>query len=245
MLLRGQSHAGENAIAKAIFVDDISSEKVDASLAATPLIAGGRAGPSGPPATTDDYLLTAFNLDAPGMEKVKAAVQARDLASAQAAYLDYRRTASPAKWKIMPSNQPAAAVERDDPLGDDVAAHKIHNLWYDAMQPKIADMGANFEWFHNPLPPTDPNYTTNWMGCVISRTQFWENLADAYWKTRNEKYAQAWVWQLQRFATKVPLDYDPIGCSNPGLTPIIISSIVPPLPRRRTGLIQRKSATTP
>jgi hypothetical protein len=194
----------------AIYVDDVSFEKVDSSVAATPLSGGGdtASGPGGPPATTDDYLLTAFDLNAPGMEKVKAAVQTHDLKAAQVAYLDYRRTASPAKWKLMPSDQPSSALAKDDPLGDDVAAHKIHNLWYDAMQPKIADMGADFDWFHNPLPPTDPNYTTNWMGCVISRTQFWENLASAYWKTRDEKYARAWVEQLQSFATKVPLDYN-------------------------------------
>jgi hypothetical protein len=195
----------------AIFVDDVSFEKVDSSAAVTPLLGESNAAssnPGGPPATTDDYLLTAFDLNASGMEKVKAAVDAHDLKGAQEAYLDYRRNASPAKWKIMPSNQPAAAVEKNEPIADDVAAHKIHNSWYDAMQPKIADMGADFDWFHNPLPPTDPNYTTNWMGCVISRTQFWEQLADAYWKTQDEKYARAWIEQLESFAKKVPLDYN-------------------------------------
>ena len=194
----------------AVYLDDVSVVKVDSSVAATPLVSsgGGAAFLSGPPATTDDYLMTAFDLDAPGMEKVKAAVQAKDLAAVQKAYLDYRRTASPAKWKVMPSDQPAKAVSNDEPAADDTAAHKIHNFWYD-MQPKVADMGVgtDFQWFRNPLPPSDPNYTNNWMGCVISRTQFWEVLATAYWKTQNEKYARAWVEQLESFARDVPLDY--------------------------------------
>ena len=194
----------------ALYLDDISIEKVDSSVAATPLSGAGVSGAAlkGPPPTTDDYLLNAFDLDLPGMEKVKAAVAAKDLAAVQKAYLDYRRTASTAKWKIMPSNQPAKPTAQDDPIADDTVTHKIHNLWYD-MQPKVADMGVgtDFQWFRNPLPPGDPNYTNNWMSCVISRTQFWENLADAYWKTQNEKYAQAWVEQMESFARDVPLDY--------------------------------------
>jgi len=191
-----------------VYLDDISIVKVDASVAATPLTHTGGVVLSGPPATTDAYLMNAFDLDAPGMEKVKAAVQAGDLAAVEKAYLDYRRTASPARWKIMPSAQPAKPIATDDPVADDTAAHRIHNFWYD-MQPKVADMGVggDFQWFRNPLSPSDPNYTNNWMSCVISRTQFWEVLGDAYWKTQNEKYAQAWVEQLESFARDVPLDY--------------------------------------
>jgi len=169
----------------------------------------GKADPGGPSATTDDYLMTAFDLGAPGMEKVKAAVEAKDLAAAQKACLDYRRTASPAKWMIMPSNQPARAFSKSEPLADDVAAHKIHNLWYEAVQPKIAYVGPDFDWFHNPFPPADPRSAANWHGWlgVIARTQFWEQLAYGYWMTQDEKYARAWVEQLESFASKVPLDF--------------------------------------
>jgi hypothetical protein len=160
----------------------------------------------GPPATTDDYLMNAFDLNAPGMEKVKAAVQAKDLGAVQKSYLEYRRTASPAKWKVMPSDEPKTLVTKDESAADDTVKHRIHNFWYD-MKPKVADMGADFGWFRNPLPPSDPNFTNNWMACVISRTQFWETLADAYWNTKNEKYAQAWVENLKSFAKNVPLDY--------------------------------------
>lgn len=159
--------------------------------------------------TSDDEALASLDLDFPGMEAVKSAAGVHDLTAVKRAYLDFRRTASRAKWKIMPADQPATAVAAKDAIADDVVVHRIHNSWYDAMVPKVADMGADFDWFHNPLPPSDPNFTNNWMGCVISRTQFWEQLGTAYWKTRDEKYARAWVEQLQSFAAKVPVDFNP------------------------------------
>jgi len=150
-----------------------------------------------------------FDLTAPGMEAMKAAVEAHDLPAAQKAYLDYRRTASTAKWIIMPSDEPATPLAKSEPLADDVTAHKIHNLWYDAVQPKIADLGPDFDWFRNPFPAADPHAASNWHGWlgVLARTQFWEQLAGGYWMTRDEKYARAWVEQLTSFATKIPVDF--------------------------------------
>ncbi|MEJ0001557.1 MAG: heparinase II/III family protein [Verrucomicrobiota bacterium] len=137
-------------------------------------------------------LLAALNLDAPGMEKVKAAAQGATVnwSAVQAAYLDYRRTASPARWKIMPADRPAQPTEKDDALGDEVMAHHIRNGY--GFTPAGADMGADFNWTFNPVPKTDPAYTDEWTYCNVSRTEFWQSLASAYWKTGNEKYAVEW-----------------------------------------------------
>ena len=156
--------------------------------------------------TADDPLIAELDLNDPDLSALKTAVQQHDLVTIQKAYLDYRRTASKPKWKVMPADAPAKATEVTDFLGDETCAHRIHNLWY-AFTPKIADVGKDFNWFYNPLPTSDPNFSTNWSACVIARTQFWEQLADAYWKTRDEKYAREWVAQLESFNTKVPVDF--------------------------------------
>jgi hypothetical protein len=158
-------------------------------------------------ATTNARLMADLDTGQPGMEKVRAAIEQNDLIATEQAYLEYRRTASTAKWKVNPSDEPAKAVETHDLLGDETCAHHIHNLWY-AFAPKVFDVGADFNWEFNPLPRTDPNYSINWPACVIARTQFWEQLSNAYWKTHDEKYAREWVAELQSFAAKVPVDFD-------------------------------------
>ena len=85
-----------------IYADDFSIEKVDASVPVTPLwqTPSGSSAPAAtaadasPITVSDEELLAALNLDAPGMEKVKAAAQADpkniDWKAVQSAYLDYR-----------------------------------------------------------------------------------------------------------------------------------------------------------
>ena len=210
----------------AVYVDDFSLEKADP---ATPVTApwqkeGQTAAPAPAaaataqadvpatgPVTSDAELLTALDLATPGLDKVKAAAEAAggpDWEALQKAYLDYRRTHSPARWHIMPSDKPAAPQEKDDEWGDQVIAHHIRNGYH--FQPSESDMGQDFDWTHNPVAKSDPAYTDEWTYCVISRTEFWQALAAAYWKTGNEKYAAEWVAQLQDFARKNPLRFDPV-----------------------------------
>ncbi|MCE0499388.1 MAG: heparinase II/III family protein, partial [Methylacidiphilales bacterium] len=158
------------------------------------------------PVTTDDEIIADLNLDAPGLEKVKAAIQTGDIPAAQAAYLDYRRTASPAKWKITPADEPAAPTETDDPVGDAICKHLLSNRYFRLGSPPPAqiDVGKDFNWKYNPLPPSDPAYTSLW-AAMMDRTPWWDDLAKAYWQTRNEKYAVEWVTELRDFARKNPV----------------------------------------
>jgi Heparinase II/III N-terminus/Heparinase II/III-like protein len=160
------------------------------------------------PVTTDDELIAAFDLTAPGMGGVKAAVGAHDLTAIKTEYLKYRRTACPAVYTVMPSDQPKEAVEQSDEIGDEICRHYIRNLFYKLGLPG-GDMGKDFNWTFNPAPRSSPDYSDQWTYCVISRTQFWETLADAYWKSRNEKYAAEWVAQLLDFAAKNRADAKP------------------------------------
>ena len=198
-----------------IFADDFSVEKVDASTPVNPIVASVSSSPApndtfAPgPVVTDAEALAALNLDAPGMEKVKALAPGGDMAAIRKAYLDYRRTASPAKWTIMPSDEPATATEQTDPVGNEICAHYIRNGY--GFDPKAANMGKDFNWTFNPVPKSDPGYTDEWTFCAISRTQFWNKLVDAYWKTHNEKYAAEWVNQMEDFVVKNPLNHDAIN----------------------------------
>jgi hypothetical protein len=152
------------------------------------------------PVLTDDEIQNDLLLDSAGMEKVKAAVQTGDLVAVKAAYLDYRRHGSTAKWTVMPSDEPATAVATTDAEGDDTCAHRIHTVW----NKQGTDMGADFDWTHSELPRTDPAFSLEW-GYLVARCSFWKPLADAYWKTHNEKYAEEWVKELADFAAKNPV----------------------------------------
>ncbi|MCE0496841.1 MAG: heparinase II/III family protein [Methylacidiphilales bacterium] len=207
----------------AIYADDFSIEKVDASTAVTPLVqpssgpstapAPASAGETAPITVSDDTLLAALNLDAPGMEKVKAAAQAGgkqiDWPAVQSAYLDYRRDACPALWGIMPTDKPAQPTEKDDPAADQVLLHHIHNDYHFPM-PEFVDMGKDFNWTYDPVPRNSPAYSDEWTYGPIGRTEFWRTLASAYWLTGDEKYAAGWVDSLQDFAAKNPMHYDPV-----------------------------------
>jgi hypothetical protein len=207
----------------AIFADDFSIEKVDASTPATPLWqrpagpaaapAPASAGETAPITISDDALLAALNLDLPGMEKVKAAAQTSgtqvDWAAVQSAYLDFRRTASTALWGIMPADKPAHPKEKDDPAADQVLQHHIHNDYHFPM-PAEVDMGKDFNWTYDPVPRNSPAYSDEWTFGPIGRTEFWQTLASAYWVTGKEKYAAGWVASLQDFAAKNPMHYDPV-----------------------------------
>ena len=104
----------------------------------------------------------------------------------------------------MPSDMPANAVAQNDPIGDEICSHHIRNVY--GFDPKEGDMGKDFDWTYNPTPRNDPGFTDEWTWCAISRTQFWNKLVDAYWKTHNEKYAAEWVSQMMDFSAKNPVD---------------------------------------
>jgi hypothetical protein len=208
-----------------VYFDDFSFEKVDSTTPVTP-IEGGKdyakltsaGGPHDPlppklpeqpgPITTDAEMIASLNLDFPGMEKVKAAVQTGRLPAIQEAYLEFRRKTSTARWKISPSERPASPTAESDENADLVLKHNVTSDVYH-YGPKYTFMGKDFNWLHNPVAPEDPGFSNEFTYCVVARTEFWKHLADAYWKTGNEKYARAWVEQLLDFARKNPVDLTP------------------------------------
>ena len=222
-----------------IFADDFSIEKADASATVTPLWQKPSDVSAGPapapvilvkgPVTADKDLLAALDLEAPGMEKVKAAAETKGdevpLNAVQSAYLDYRRTASPARWRVMPENKPTNPQKKDDPQGEAVLAHRIRDAYHFRLMPAEVDMGKDFNWTYNPVPRNSSAYSAEWTWGPIGRTEFWETLAAAYWQTGDEKYAAGWVDQLHDFATKNPMRYDPTFGPVPSLWRSLDSAI--------------------
>lgn len=211
-----------------LFLDDFSVRKVARTQPVTPLEGGASyaslssaaaasamAAGSGPPppvlpaspgpVTTDAQMIAELNLDLPGLEKVKAAVQTGQLPAIKAAYLDYRRHISTAKWTRMPGQVLPKVTPQTIALADQIANNSVARLAYH-YGPPVTFMGKDFNWKYNPVPPSDPAFSNEFTYCVVSRTEWWQVLADVYEVTHNEKYAQAWVAQLEDFAAKNPVD---------------------------------------
>lgn len=151
----------------------------------------------------DAVLFTQIDLNSAGLEGVRACVEKGDFAAAKEAYLDYRRRRSPAKWEL-----PAASAKKglqEDPQAEEICRHLIRNTEF-PFSPAIPEafMGEEFDWTFNPVAESDPAFTKEWTWCVISRMGFWNNLAEGYRKTGNEKYAQKWIWFLHDFAKDHP-----------------------------------------
>jgi len=158
---------------------------------------------------SDSDISARLNMDAPGMEHIKEAFQSGDLKQLKLEYLNYRRNGCPTRWRISPSDKPKKPIAKKDAEGDLVCAHLIPCEEKDdpiaVLQAKHADMGRDFNWQYNPTPRSDLNFTNEFTFVFVSRTPFWRELADAYWKTGDEKYAKEWVRQMEDFAQKNPM----------------------------------------
>ena len=134
------------------------------------------------------------------MAALRTVAASGDLPALQHAYLDFCRSQ---KKPIAPVG-PGLAT---DPAGELICAHIIRNNTYGTLPPE-GSMGADWDWTFNPTPRDDPAFTDEWTWCVVSRMEFWMRLADAYSRTRNEKYAREWVAELRDFAAKNRLNDD-------------------------------------
>ena len=202
---------------------DWAGRLVAATLATLPcsgLPAAGSDSPPGP-VISDTEMLRDLDMNLPGLSELKAAAHAGKMAAVERAYLDYRRAAQRAVWRmtwlvtplnrgLAPPPPTAPAREQTDPDGELICAHVIRNYFYD-FSPRAASMGRDFDWTFNPTPPDDPSFTNEWTWCAISRTEFWMKLADAYARTHNEKYSREWVAELEDFAAKNRMDRAGLG----------------------------------
>ena len=152
--------------------------------------------------------LTFFNamyLDRPGLESVRGAVERADWPGARrelAAYL--RRRREPrwfSNWQDRRDPNHRQEVELVD-VGDDAVAKVDLDVADKAVENTLTScrvehvFGDTIDWELNPI-----NYKEwTWQ---LSRHPFWVTLGQAYWKTGDEKYAQAFVRQMTHWVERV------------------------------------------
>jgi len=143
----------------------------------------------------DATFFRSLNLEKPGLEAVRQAVEASDWEAASARYIDYRRGLSREGW--MPRT-PGGTADAQALLRGTV------KNWAAPMKAiQMADP-HNFDWQANPLPPSDPAYSRE-VQLATARTQFWSDLAAAYRETGEEKYALFWAENFSDFANDNPV----------------------------------------
>lgn len=129
-----------------------------------------------------------FDLNYPGMEKVKEAVQAKDWDSACEHFLTYMES----KKDLFNDED---ATPKPDPTYDTTEADLVVEQKWRASDGSIVDLGPNW------------NYFATWPtlgGVGLTRTGLMKPLAFTYTKTGDEKYARAWNDMLISTFRNVP-----------------------------------------
>ena len=162
------------------------------------------AAPKGP-RTTDAEFFEALNLDYPGLEAVKADVANGDLEAAKTDFVKYLKARTNVKWFFdwRTFGTPEAKKQKYNKknVEEFVKNHLVScNVWH--------QFGERIDWSVNPTELKYKEWT--WQ---LSRHPFWVELGKAYWATGNEKYAKAFVNQLQSWVEDNPV---PLKMSNGG-----------------------------
>jgi hypothetical protein len=192
----------------------------------------------GVPALSDADFFSAMNPDYPGLGEVVAAAKAGDYAKAKQAYLDFRRRPDAPRFFVNPQDKPGAPTEADD-KGGDIAADNDFSV-YDMVSKQYAPDGLvhypdPIDWISNPVPKSDPAYNAEFQ-ISVNRHGSWGSLGSAYWKTDNEKYAQAWARQFMSWVQE---------CPQPMPLAVFAKSVPQPIPWRTLDIAVRLNETWP
>jgi heparan-sulfate lyase len=139
-------------------------------------------------------LLRRINLDRPGLEKVKAAMN--DPVQASAELLSYYRARTSVKHPVdrnaRPDGKPSA---KEMETADNAMKHIF--VGQSAYPPYFC--GEDINWGFRPVPDNE------WVW-QLNRMNFWQAMANVYWMTGEEKYAREWCTQLLDWTRKNPRD---------------------------------------
>ena len=142
-------------------------------------------------------LLSRINLNAPGLEKVKAAIDDPGLAAQE--LLAYYRARNFVKHPIDRSSKTnmigKCASEKDIAMANDALKHIF--VGQPAYPPHFC--GDDIDWSTNPYPDNE------WIW-QLNRMSFWDAMGRVYWHTGDEKYAREWCAQLKDWIKKNPRD---------------------------------------
>lgn len=145
-------------------------------------------------------LLERLNLDAPGLEKVKAAAGEPERAAAE--LLAYFRARTTVKHPSVPTGKDAGAERPmlSKEVGE-IADDALKNILVASPVFPRHDFGKEIAWLKNASPAGDSEWL--WQ---LHRHYSWGALCLAYASGGDETYAQAYVRQLLDWMAKCPLD---------------------------------------
>lgn len=163
---------------------------------ASPLNAGIQAQRRIPAVSNSDILklLSALNLDRPGLEKVKGSIN--DPREAANELLMYYRSRDFVKHPVDRKEKPVKGPsERDLKVAEDALNHIF--IGQSAYPPYFC--GEDINWLSKPVPDRE------WV-VQLNRMGFWQTMATVYRQTGDEKYAREWAFQLVDWTRKNPRD---------------------------------------
>jgi len=149
----------------------------------------------------DATLFSELNLDLPGLEAVKAAVAKQDWPAAKLALRDYYRGRTAPSYYARYEQPPVrSAAQTTDARAEQYLTHQFPIHSYET---PTYDLGKDFDW--HVFPIVDVEWPTQ-----IHRHFHWSRLADAYWRTGNEAYAEEIVQELFDWVKDNPVErWDP------------------------------------
>lgn len=168
------------------------------------------------PRLSDEAFFEALDLSREDLKAVKVAVDAGDYAGAKSAFAEHIRTREKpiwfSDWKNRSEPQDRDAEVELVRVGD----RAIKNVDLDYADKIVAnqltscrveqDFGEEINWELNPIDYKE----WTWQ---LSRHPFWVTLGQAYWKTSDEKYAEAFVRQMRHWIENVLVPIDENGNS--------------------------------
>lgn len=136
---------------------------------------------------SDAQFFEALDLDYVGLELVKTCVASSNYSGARKAYIQFLKQRTTPKW-YFDWNAPASEKRKK---GANIAKSNRYTnnelvscgIWH--------QFGKKIDWTLNPTE----NHYNEWTW-QLNRHEFWLSLGYAYWNTGNEKYAKAFVSQL-------------------------------------------------
>ncbi len=138
-----------------------------------------------------DSLIPVLDLDQPGMKSVREAVEAGHEAFYRELLAYYRSRADDIWFPPPPKD-----VNFHDEVADQAVAKQIH------IRGEVVDTSPVYDW--QAAPAGDLEST-----CHLAWQHFLVNLADAWWHTGREEYAEEALRALEDFVTRVaPVEYD-------------------------------------
>ena len=145
---------------------------------------------------SDAQLMAALDLTTPDLKAVQAALDTSDLSGAKKALCAYFRNRTSVPWTFDYSKRSVVPFNRA--VANATLGGKVPRSTGNAMP--IGDIDWRFDEKH---AAANPAFVAS-LRTALNRMPFWGSLGEAYWATGEEKYAEAWVQQMQKWVAQQP-----------------------------------------